>query len=287
MEAHMQFVIGPHTSIARGYRRAAEEAAAIGANTFQFFTRNPRGGNAKALDAADVAGLREVMAAHDFGPLLAHAPYTLNMASKTEKTREFAKMAFAEDLERLERLPCSLYNFHPGSHVGQGSETGIALILETLNAVMRPDQTTTVLLETMAGKGSEIGRSFEELAAIIAGCDHAEHLGVCLDTCHVYSAGYDIVGHLEETLAAFDRIVGMKRLRALHINDSKTPFASHKDRHEQLGKGSIGLAAFERLAAHPWLSRLPMFLETPHDDYRSYGQEIAFMRAANEGRQTM
>lgn len=220
------------------------------------------------------------MKENHFGALLAHAPYTLNMASKTEKTRDFARQAFAEDLERLEELPCTLYNFHPGSHVGQGSKKGIEEILDILNDVMSDDQTTTVLLEAMAGKGSEIGRSFEELAEIISGCQYADHLGVCLDTCHIYSAGYDIRDHLDDVLDEFDHIVGLDRLKALHLNDSMTPFASNKDRHERLGHGSIGAEAFKRIVTHPALSDKPFFLETPQKKFSDYAIEINLLREA-------
>jgi deoxyribonuclease-4 len=271
--------VGPHTSIAKGFKAAFDAADKIGATTFQFFTRNPRGGKARALDEKDIAALKLGLGAKHFGPLLAHAPYTMNMASKTEKTREFARTIFADDLKRMEALPCSLYNFHPGSHTGQGADKGIAEILEILNGVMTPDQTTTVLLETMSGKGTEIGRSFEELAAIIAGADVPEHLGVCLDTCHVYSAGYDIVNDLDGVLAEFDRLVGLERLKAIHLNDSKTPFGSHKDRHEKLGEGSIGWDAFARIVTHPKLKNLPFFLETPQDKYGDYQKEIQKVRA--------
>ncbi len=278
----MSLIIGPHISIAKGYAHAARQAVAVGANTFQFFTRNPRGGNAKALDPADVAAMEQVMAAHDFGPLLAHAPYTLNMASASPDTRDFARRAFGEDLARLEQLPCSLYNFHPGSHVGQGAEAGIGLILDTLNAVMTPDMTTVVLLEAMAGKGSEVGRDFEELSAIIGGAAHPQHLGVCLDTCHVFSAGYDLAGDLDAVLDHFDRTVGLDRLRAIHLNDSMTPFGSHKDRHARLGEGSLGWPAFEAIVTHPALRHLPFFLETPQPDMTGYGEEISHLRKIAE-----
>ena len=270
---------GPHTSIAKGVKAAFDAADKIGANTFQFFTRNPRGKKARALDPKDIGALRLGLEAKHFGPLLAHAPYTMNMASKTEKTRDFAREVFADDLKRMEALPCSLYNFHPGSHTGQGSEKGIDEIVEILNAVMAHEQTTTVLLETMSGKGTEIGRSFEELAAIIGRAEVPEHLGVCLDTCHVYSAGYDIVHDLDGVLAEFDRLVGLERLKAIHLNDSKTLFGSHKDRHEKLGAGSIGWAAFEKIVTHPKLRHLPFFLETPQEDYSGYEAEIQKLRA--------
>lgn len=270
--------IGPHTSIAKGFTAAGRDAAAIGANTFQFFTRNPRGGNAKALDPGDVAGLRQLMEAHGFGELLAHAPYTLNMASATEATRDFAERAFREDLERLAQLPCSLYNFHPGSHVGQGAEKGIELILDILNRCMKPEQKTIVLLEAMSGKGSEIGRDFEQLRAIIDGVALKDKIGVCIDTCHIYSAGYDIVNDLDGVLEEFDRLVGLDYLKAMHLNDSLTPFNSHKDRHEKIGFGSIGVDAFIAIVSHPLLKDKPFFLETPQDKYADYAKEIELLQ---------
>ncbi len=275
----MTLIIGPHVSIAGGYARAAEEALSVGANTFQFFTRNPRGGSVRALNPKDVEALRDQVDSGELISLLAHAPYTLNMASKNPDTRDFARRAFREDLERLEILPCSLYNFHPGSHVGQGADTGIGLITEILNEVMWEDQTTTVLLEAMSGKGSEIGRDFSELRAIIDGAQYAEHIGVCLDTCHIFSAGYDIAGHLDAVLEEFDRVVGLNRLKALHLNDSKTPFHSNKDRHERLGEGSIGMEAFKNIVTHPLLRDKPFFLETPQKDFKDYAEEIAILRA--------
>ena len=274
-----KLIIGPHMSIAKGFKKAAEEAVSIGANTFQFFTRNPRGGNAKALDEKDIAGLCEILSKNHFGPLLAHAPYTLNMASASEETRDFAKMAFEEDLLRLEQLPCSLYNFHPGSHVGQGSAVGIQLITDILNQCLKPEQTTTVLLEAMAGKGSEIGRSFEELKAIIDGTELSDKLGVCMDTCHVYSAGYDIVNELDMVLDRFDTIIGLDKLKAIHLNDSLTPFASNKDRHANLGEGSLGKEAFVKIVNHSALKQLPFFLETPQKTLQGYGEEIDWLRS--------
>lgn len=272
--------IGPHISIAKGFTQAGKDAVSIGADTFQFFTRNPRGGNAKALDSKDIEGLEAIMAQHDFGPLLAHAPYTLNMASATDKTRDFAERAFAEDLERLAQLPCHLYNFHPGSHVGQGGERGIELILDILNRHMYKEQETIVLLEAMSGKGSEVGRDFEELRAIIEGVDLKDKIGVCIDTCHIYSAGYDIVNDLDGVLAAFDAIVGLKYLKALHLNDSLTPFGSHKDRHAKIGFGSIGVDTFIRIVKHPLLQDKPFFLETPQEKFEDYGKEIELLKNA-------
>ena len=269
--------IGCHLSISKGYENMGEEALSIGANTFQFFTRNPRGGGAKALDLDDVKKLEEIFKENDFATLLAHAPYTINAASKTDKTRDFALIAMREDIERLDLLPKNYYNFHPGSHVGQGADVGIELIIEILNQVMYEDMKTTMLLETMAGKGTEIGRSFEELRAIIDGVKLQDKMGVCLDTCHVYDAGYDIVNDLDGVLEEFDRVVGIDRLKAIHLNDSKNPFKSHKDRHEKIGEGSIGLEAFERIINHPQLRDLPFYLETPNE-LDGYGKEIALLK---------
>ena len=273
--------IGCHLSTTKGYAHMGREATSIGANTFAFFTRNPRGGNAKAIDPGDAAALRAHLSADRFAPLVAHAPYTLNPCSAKPHAREFARTAMADDLVRMEAVPGSLYNFHPGSHVGQGVEAGIEMIAETLNAVLAPEQTTTVLLETMAGKGSEVGSRFEELAAIIDRVDLADHLGVCLDTCHVYDAGYDIVNNLDGVLEAFDRIIGIGRLRAIHINDSKNPLGSHKDRHERIGEGTIGWDAFARIVRHPALRDLPFILETPND-LDGYAEEIRLLRELAE-----
>jgi deoxyribonuclease-4 len=271
-------IVGPHTSIAKGYLAALKDACAIGASTFQFFTRNPRGGAARALDPEEIAAFSKGLADHHFGPLLAHALYTMNMASKTEKTRAFAAETFADDLKRMAHLPCALYNFHPGSHTGQGAAVGIDEIVDILNGAMTHEQTTTVLLETMSGKGTEIGRSFEELAEIIVRVEVPEHMGVCLDTCHVYSAGYDIVHDLDGVLKHFDDVVGLDRLKAVHLNDSKTEFGSHKDRHEKLGAGSIGWDAVGRIVTHPALKDLPFFLETPQSNYTGYRSEIERLR---------
>ncbi len=245
----------------KGFAAMGRTALSLGANTFAFFTRNPRGGSAKAIDAADAAALRELMVEHDFGPLVAHAPYTLNPCSARPEAREFARMCMADDLVRMEAVPHSYYNFHPGSHVKQGAECGIELIAGLLNEVLAPEQTTTVLLETMAGKGTEVGRTFEELAAIIERVELADHVGVCLDTCHVWDGGYDIVGDLDGVLEEFDRVVGLPRLRAVHINDSKNPCGAHKDRHEKIGQGFIGVEAFERIVNHPALRELPFILK--------------------------
>lgn len=271
--------IGCHLSSSRGFLAMGKTAAEIGATTFQFFTRNPRGGAAKALDMEDIAAYRAFAEEHGIFPVLAHAPYTLNCCAADPHIREFARNTMADDLARLEHLPGSLYNFHPGSHVKQGAETGIALIAETLNAVLRPGQAARVLLETMSGKGSEVGRSFEELRAIIDLVEHRELLGVCLDTCHVYDAGYDLVHDLDGVLERFDKTVGLDRLRAVHLNDSKNPFASHKDRHARIGEGSIGLDAFTAIINHPKLRHLPFYLETPQEDAAGYGQEIVLLRS--------
>lgn len=272
-------IIGPHLSIAGGFKKAGEEAVRLDANTFQFFTRNPRGGKAKALDKKDVAGLENIIKDQGFGPLLAHAPYTLNMCSAKPETREFARMVFKEDLLRLEELPCELYNLHPGNHTGQGLEKGIAWILEILNDEMRTDQKTTVVLETMSGKGTEIGRNFEELKTIIDGVGLKEKIGVCIDTCHVYSGGYDVVGNLEGVLEEFDRIIGLNYLKSIHLNDSMMPFSSNKDRHEKIGFGTLGVDAFQRIVTHPSLRALPFFLETPQEDVRDYKKEIDLLRS--------
>lgn len=273
----MGICIGCHLSVAKGFAAMGQDAVAIGANTLQFFTRNPRGGKAKAIDQEDLAAFQAILAEHQFGKIVAHAPYTLNPCGKEERVRAFAREAMTDDLARMELLPGNYYNFHPGSHVQQGVEFGIAAIQELLNQVLRPEQTTTVLLETMAGKGSEVGRSFEELQAIIQGVHLQEKVGVCLDLCHVYDAGYDIVQDLEGVLAEFDAIIGLERLKALHINDSKNPFASHKDRHETIGNGSIGLEAVVRVINHPRLRQLPFILETPNE-LPGYAREIALLK---------
>ena len=254
-----------------------KEALSIGANTFQFFTRNPRGGSAKKWGPADALALRELIHENGFAPLLAHAPYTLNPCSQTPETVDFARRAFSEDLRNLELLPEAMYNFHPGSHTGQGAARGIELIAELLNEYVTSETKTTVLLETMAGKGSEVGGRFEELAAIIAQADAKEKIGVCLDTCHVFDAGYDLRGNLEEVLEEFDRVVGIGKLRAVHINDSKNPLGSKKDRHEKIGKGALGLEAFERIINHPALRKLPFYLETPNE-LPGYQKEIEMLR---------
>lgn len=271
--------LGCHLSSAKGFAAMGETAAAIGANTFQFFTRNPRGGRAKELDPADAARLRQMQEAGAIGPVIAHAPYTINPCSAQDRTREFALETMANDLQRLEHLPGNFYNFHPGSHVGQGAETGIRLIVQTLNAVLFPGQRTTVLLETMAGKGSEIGGRFEELRAILDGVTLQEKVGVCLDTCHVHDGGYDIAQDLDGVLEEFDRVLGLDRLKALHLNDSMNPRGARKDRHQKLGQGYIGLEPMVRIVNHPALRDLPMVLETPNE-LEGYAAEIRLLRAA-------
>lgn len=275
--------IGCHLSASKGYLHMGKEAVALGANSFQFFTRNPRGGSAKAIDENDVKAFLEYASQNGIEKILAHAPYTLNPCSDKEQTREFAYITMKDDLERMEYTPNQLYNFHPGSHVGQGVDVGIEMIVSLLNNVLTPSMTTTVLLETMSGKGSEIGSSFEELREIIDRVELNEKIGVCLDTCHVYDAGYDIVGDLDGVLEHFDEVVGLKRLKAIHINDSKNPFASHKDRHEKLGQGSIGTDAFEKIINHKSLCHLPFLLETPNDN-EGYKEEIELIKKISRGR---
>ena len=269
--------IGCHLPTSKGYLAMGKTALGIGANTFAFFTRNPRGGSAKAIDPADAAALRELLTANNFGTLVAHAPYTLNPCSDKPHAREFARECMADDLVRMEAVPGSYYNFHPGSHVKQDADVGIELIAGLLNEVLRPQQTTTVLLETMAGKGTEVGRTFEELAAIIERVELSDHMGVCLDTCHVHDGGYDIVNNLDGVLDEFDRVIGIERLCAVHLNDSKNPCGAHKDRHERIGEGYIGLEAFERIVTHPQLRDLPFILETPNE-LPGYAAEIELLR---------
>lgn len=276
------FTIGCHLSSAKGYLKMAEDAASIDGNTFQFFTRNPRGGKAKAIDPADVAAFERRAAEEDIDVILAHAPYTLNPAAADGRVRDFARATFADDLVRMEATPGQLYNFHPGSHVKQGAEVGIAKIAAILNEVLAPGQSTTVLLETMAGKGTEVGGRFEELAAIIDQVELGGQVGVCLDTCHVWDAGYDIAGDLDGVLEEFDRVIGLARLRAVHLNDSLNPLGARKDRHAAIGEGHIGFEALSAVTRHEALRSLPFFLETPHDDISGYADEIARLRAAWE-----
>lgn len=278
-----RLAIGCHLSTSDGFGVMGRTALDIGATTFAFFTRNPRGGKAKAIDPDDVAALRALMEKNGFGKLVAHAPYTMNLCSAKAVTVDFARRAMADDLVRMESLPGNYYNFHPGSHVKQGAERGIELVCEGLNEVLEPGIRTTVLLETMAGKGTEVGRSFEELARIIDGVEHDELLGVCLDTCHVWDGGYDVVGDLDGVLDEFDRVIGLDRLRALHLNDSKNPRGSHKDRHERIGEGCIGAEAFRAVVTNPRLRDLPMILETPNE-LPGYAAEISLLRGfAGEG----
>lgn len=275
------FWIGCHLSSAKGYLAMGKQAAEIGANVFQFFTRNPRGGAVKPLDMADVEAFLAFSQEKGFGPLLAHAPYTMNLCAAKPELREFARQTIKEDLARLELLPNVMFNFHPGSHVKQGAETGITLIAGALDDILSDGGKTPVLLETMAGKGSEVGRSFEELRAIIDRTEQKERLGVCLDTCHVYDGGYDILQDLDGILAEFDRIIGLERLRAIHLNDSKNPIASHKDRHERIGEGTLGLEGLVRVINHPKLRDLPFYLETPNE-LDGYAREIALLRGQRE-----
>lgn len=270
--------IGCHLSTTKGFENMGKEALQIGANTFQFFTRNPRGGKAKDIDIDDMEALLKIARENNFAAILAHAPYTLNACSADERTREFAREMMEDDLNRMELMPNNLYNFHPGSHVKQGVEIGINYIVELLNNVLREDQTTTVLLETMAGKGSEVGRTFEEIAEIISRVELKDKMGVCLDTCHVYDAGYDIVNNLDGVLEEFDRVIGLDRLKAIHLNDSKNPFKSHKDRHEKIGEGYLGLEAVTNIINHPKLKHLPFFLETPNE-LDGYAKEIELLRS--------
>lgn len=271
--------IGCHLSTSNGYEAMGKDALKIGANTFQFFTRNPRGSKAKAIDIEDVEKLINIFKENEFAKVVGHAPYTLNICSSEEKTREFALQVLEDDLKRMEYLPNNLYNFHPGSHVKLGIDVGINYIAETLNKVLKREQTTLVLLETMSGKGTEIGRNFEELKRILDKVILNEKMGVCLDTCHVYDAGYDIVNDLDGVLNEFDNIIGLEKLYAIHLNDSKNPFNSHKDRHDTIGKGYIGLEAISRIINHPKLCNLPFLLETPND-LDGHAQEINMLKQA-------
>lgn len=272
------FRIGCHLSAAAGYEHMGKEALSIGANTFQFFTRNPRGGAMKALNQADIDAFLNLANEHHFAQILAHAPYTLNACAADDRVRRFAYQAMAEDLERMEYLPGNLYNFHPGSHVGQGIQTGIEKIAELLNHILKPEQTTTVLLETMAGKGSEIGGKFEELREILDRVELKDKMGVCLDTCHISDAGYDIIHDLDGVLETFDKIIGLDRLKAIHLNDSKNPPESHKDRHEKVGQGYLGIETLEKVINHPKLKHLPFLLETPNE-LPGYAEEIKQLKS--------
>ena len=271
--------IGCHLSSSKGFGHMGKEALSIDANTFQFFTRNPRGSKAKGIDENDVKKLIKIIEDNDFAPLLAHAPYTLNACSVSQRTRDFALEVFMDDLVRMEHLPNNMYNFHPGSHAGQGIEKGIELIAEALNFILTPKQTTIVLLETMSGKGSEVGSTFREIREIIEKVKLDQKVGVCLDLCHVHDAGYDIVNDLDGVLNEFDKVVGLDRLLAIHLNDSKNAFASHKDRHEKIGEGAIGLNAITNIINHPKLRRLPFVLETPNE-VAGYAKEIKLLRNA-------
>lgn len=272
------FKIGCHLSSSKGFLSMGKEAIKIGGNTFQFFTRNPRGGKAKDINEEDLRLFLKFKEENNIGKILAHAPYTLNACSLSESVREFALMIMKDDLERMEKLPGNLYNFHPGSHVKQGVHIGIKYITELLNEVIKKEQTTKILLETMSGKGTEIGRNFKEIKAIIDGVELNEHLGVCLDTCHIYDGGYDIVNNLDEVLNDFDNIIGLDRLYAIHLNDSKNPFNSHKDRHEKIGEGTLGLEAITRIINHPKLNKIPFFLETPNE-LDGYKKEIELLKS--------
>ena len=272
-----EFKIGCHLSSSKGFLAMGKEAVRINANTFQFFTRNPRGGAVKPLDLADIEAYRRFAAENKLYPVLAHAPYTMNPCAEKESLRDFALNVMRDDISRLEHLPGSLYNFHPGSHVGQGVEKGISFIVQMLNSALKPEQKTCVLLETMAGKGSETGRNFEELQTIIEKVELKEKIGVCLDTCHVFDAGYDIVNELDAVLEKFDRIIGLQKLKAIHLNDSMNPIGNHKDRHEKIGKGHIGLEAIGRIINHASLKSLPFYLETPNE-IEGYAQEIGVLR---------
>ncbi len=274
-------LIGNHLSTSKGYAAMGKEALKLNANTFAFFTRNPRGGKAKEIDPKDVEKLLQLEKEHDFGKLVAHAPYTMNLCAEKEDVRNFSREMIADDIKRMEYTPGNYYNFHPGSHVGQGVERGIELIAEAVNAALTPDQNTIVLLETMAGKGSEVGRSFEELREILDRIQLQDKIGVCFDTCHVWDGGYDIVNHLDEVLTEFDKVIGLNRLYAVHFNDSMNECGTHKDRHAKIGEGCIGAEALRRVATHPALAGRPFILETPNDD-EGYKKEIELIRSWTE-----
>lgn len=270
-------LIGNHLSASKGYAAMGKAALALDANTFAFFTRNPRGGKAKEIDEKDVEKFLNFAKEHEFGKIVAHAPYTMNLCAAKEDIRSFSKEMLLDDLKRMEYTPYNYYNFHPGSHVGQGAETGIVLIAEALNEALKPEQTTTVLLETMAGKGTEVGRTFEELREILDRVELNDKMGVCLDTCHVWDGGYDIVNDLDGVLNEFDRVIGLERLKAVHFNDSLNDCGSHKDRHAKIGEGKIGAEAMRRVVLHPLLEGRPFILETPNDD-EGYRREIQMIR---------
>lgn len=269
--------IGSHVSSSKGFLAMGKITQKLGGNTFAFFTRNPRGGAAKEIDMQDVNALIDFMKVNEFGPLVAHAPYTMNVCAAKEDIRKFSKDMLKDDIQRMECLPGNYYNFHPGSHVGQGEDVGIALIVEALNEALTKEQSTIVLLETMAGKGSEVGRNFEELKRIIDQVEYSDKLGVCLDSCHIWDGGYDIVDRLDEVLQEFDQIIGLERLKAIHFNDSMNPCGAHKDRHEKIGEGHLGLEAMKRIACHPLLQGKPFILETPNED-EGYAREIAMIK---------
>lgn len=270
--------IGCHLSSSFGYESMAKTAISIGANTFQYFTRNPRGGAAKAINDKDIESYLKLANENNFAKVIAHAPYTMNLCSATEKIRKFSKNMLKDDILRTELISESYYNFHPGSHTGQGTDVGISLICEALNETLQKNQKTIVLLETMAGKGSEIGGKFEEIAKIRECVELKEKVGVCLDTCHIFDGGYDIVGNLDVVLEEFDKVIGIENLKAVHINDSKNSIGSHKDRHEKIGKGHIGIDAIENIINNRYLKNLPFILETPHDSIEGYAQEIKMLR---------
>lgn len=271
--------IGCHLSSSKGYQAMAKDAISIGANTFQFFTRNPRGGNAKAIDERDVERFLVMARENDIAPILAHAPYTLNACSADPKLRDFAKRTMTDDLQRMEYIPGNMYNFHPGCHLKQGTELGVTYISQMLNEILTPQHTTTVLLETMAGKGSEVGKTFQELKQILESVELSDQMGICLDTCHIWDGGYNIAGQLDKILEEFDQIIGLDRLKAIHLNDSQNPLGAHKDRHAKLGEGHIGIETFKKIVSHPILSKIPFYLETPND-LDGYAREIRMMREA-------
>lgn len=270
--------IGCHLSASKGYKAMINDALKIGANVFQFFTRNPRGGNAKSIDEKDISEFLKIKSENNFGPILAHAPYTLNACSKDEAIRNFSINTMADDIQKMELIPSNYYNFHPGSHTGQGEEIGIKYISDMLNQIISPTQTTIVLLETMAGKGSEIGKTFQEIQQIISQTKYQDKIGVCMDTCHIFDAGYDIINKLDDTLYEFDKIIGLNKLYAIHLNDTKNPYKSHKDRHEKIGQGFIGIEAITKIINHPKLKHLPFYLETPNE-LEGYAEEIKLLKS--------